>query len=1172
MKFSAISIGARSRSRLLKKTLLVMKLTTFLLLIALVQASARGYSQKITLHEKATPLANVLQSIKSQTGYVFISNNFDLESINISVNVKDATLEEALQSCFKNLPLNFKIVEKTVVIEQKELSLLDKLKSAIGYTPPVSVTGIVVGADGKPLPSVSVKQKGVGLLTVTNGQGRFTLAEVTEGEVIQFSMIGYETFEGIVRKVNGVYTVVSTDKKNEDRLDVNLDHGIFAQVTLKIAVNELQEIKIGYGTTSRERNTGSVVMITAKDIENQPVMNPLLALRGQVPGLVITPSGGFASSPVKIQIRGRNNINTLVSADPLILIDGMPITTLNLDNVDQSKGANALPDLTRYVLGTIGNTPAGGESPLFGLNPRDIESITVLKDADATAIYGSRGANGVILITTKKNKSRVTDFNANYSQGFNKVTRHYNMMNTSQYIAMRKEALKNDGLALNKDNAPDLLVWDTTRNVDWQKELWGGLGRVTNVSTTLSGGSDNTGFRISGNYSEQKGILTVSGGSRAGNLAFSLDHHTKDNKLAVSLSSVFTATGTDQVNTGALAATLPPDAPPIYNKQGGLNFLEWESPGFQLYGDYPFATLFQKTATTGNNLNSNLNLSYRPFKGFEAKVSLGYRMSQDKVQSENPLIAQDPTSFNKPSASAVFTNTSANGWIIEPQLNYEKDLGKGNLTVLLGGSVQSNAQGYNVQAGTGYNNDDLLKSIVNAAHINAYDAYGQYKYSGVFARVNYDYDRRYVLNLSGRRDGSSRFGPGNQFGNFGSIGAAWIISNEKWYEKIVPSFVTFAKLRASYGVTGSDGVSDYQYISRWATGNIGSQYPGYGDVDRPIVSQQAVNQQFHWQANKSLNEGLEMDFLPNSLITLDIQYYRNRCNNQLLQYPTPTFTGFPSVTENWPATVQNSGWEFNLTAKVITSKDFNWTVNSNISFNKNLLLDYPNIQNTPYYSRYLVGRSLSTQYLYHYLGVSPLNGTYVVEDYNKDGVISNGGTNYAPLSVQTDNRLAVDMAPKFTGGFGSQFMYKSFSVGLLFDFVKQKGKNAFVTSGIPGQILFNAPAELINNHWQKPGDIATYQTYSTGTAQNSVIQNLSYFQLSDGVYTDASFLRLSNVALSYTFPKKWSEKIKMKNCNLFANGENLFVFTKYKGVDPELQDFTRMPQAKVFTVGLSCTF
>jgi hypothetical protein len=236
-------------------------------------------------------------------------------------------------------------------------------------------------------------------------------------------------------------------------------------------------------------------------------------------------------------------------------------------------------------------------------------------------------------------------------------------------------------------------------------------------------------------------------------------------------------------------------------------------------------------------------------------------------------------------------------------------------------------------------------------------------------------------------------------------------------------------------------------------------------------------------------------------------------------------------------------------------------------------LSYPNIQNTPYYTKLLVGQSLSTVYVYHYLGVSPLNGSYSIQDYNHDGVITPGGLNYAPLSIQNDNNIAIQLNPKYTGGINTQFTYKGVYVSMLFDFVKQIGRNAFVSNGDPGTILFNQPEELVNNHWQKPGDVKPYRSYSTGTVQESgAVENSLNFNASDGVYTDASFIRLSSLNVAYSLPKFISKKLGMKNCSLFVDAENVFVLTKYKGVDPEIQNFNVMPQSKVFTAGLSFTY
>jgi len=1146
--------GLSSESRTLTKTRLIMRLIAVLPTIVLLNVHASGMGQSVTLSGKNVPMKKVLSSVEKQTGYfVFYDAELLSDAKPVSVEAKGMPLERFLDEIVRDQPFTYRIANKTISLVWRRMAADAPAVTA----PPIVledrpvlalISGTVRGPDGRLQAGVSVMVKKTKKGTTTDRNGSFVIA-AKQGDILVFSCIGFATQEIAVGKETSL-----------------------GEIRMKAAVNELDKtVVIGYGTTSKRLNTGSVSTVDAADLEKQPVMNVLLALRGLVPGLVVTPTSGYASSPVKMLIRGRNNINTLVSSDPLVLIDGMPITTLNLDGTDQSNGANILPNLLRYG---IGNTPTGGESPLFGLNPKDIESISVLKDADATAIYGSRGANGVILITTKRSRTRTTDYNVNVSEGISKVLRHYALTDVHQYVAMRREALMNDGYPVNEEFAPDLTVWDTTRNVDWQKALWGGTGKVTNVSTGISAGSGNTSFRLNGNFGRQTEILTISGGSQAINLAMSLDHHTNDGKFITSFSSVYTNGSTSEVAQSGQPMTLPPDAPPMYDSKGGLNYAAWAAAGLQLEGQFPFGSLLQRTKTNTNTLNTNLTLNYRPIKGLEAKVSIGYRSSQNLTQSTNPIAAQNPfNSYNPPTGTATFTGVESTGWIIEPQLNYALDhAGPGRLTILLGGSDQYSTSRYNVENGTGYTNDILLRSIINAPIIAAYDAYGQYKYAGVFGRVNYDIDNKYILNINGRRDGSSRFGPGKQFGNFGSVGGAWILSDEKWFQRILPSYVSFFKLRASYGVTGSDGVADYQYLTQWASGTISGLFPGYGGIARPLESQNAVNQNFHWQANKQLNEGLEIGFLDESRITLVLEHYLNSCSNQLLSYPTAAFTGFTKVTANWTADVHNEGWELTLNGKIIDQKDFTWGANMNISINKNKLASYPNIQNTPYYTTYLVGKSLSEAYLYHYLGVDPLTGQYAVEDMNHDGAISSGQGNYPPMSPANDNRVAINLAPKFTGGMTTNFTYKGMGLSLLFDFVRQMGKNAYYSIGLPGQALNNVPLEVYYNHWQKPGDHKQFAKFASGNSFNyGFITGAINFGASDGVYSDASFIRLSNLSFFYNLPAKTAKRMGMKGCNFYINTQNPFIFTKYKGVDPDLQSFA-MPQPKIITGGVSLNF
>src|SRR5258708_5258684 len=294
-----------------------------------------------------------------------------------------------------------------------------------------------------------------------------------------------------------------------------------------------------------------------------PLTRPTVA--GRVAGLVITSSSGYASSPVKVEIRGRNTINPGFTSDPLYIIDGVPLTVLEVGGQSTNQYGS-----TGFIQnGTF--TATGGQSPFFSLNPADIESIEVLKDADATAIYGSRGANGVILITTKKGKAGKTTFSLNLTQGMSEVTRHWAMLNTPQYLQMRREAFKNDGITPTLGNAPDLLLWDTTRNTNWQDQLWGGMGQVTNLQTALSGGDDRTVFRIGAGYSRQTEILTHSGANQRASVSFNLNHHSLDQKFSVSLTTNFSYALVNTLYTPSAVSTAP-DAPPIYNSAGGLNY------------------------------------------------------------------------------------------------------------------------------------------------------------------------------------------------------------------------------------------------------------------------------------------------------------------------------------------------------------------------------------------------------------------------------------------------------------------------------------------------------------------------------------------------------------------------------------------------------------------------
>lgn len=1108
----------------LPKLARVMRLTAFILLAGCLEVTAAGYSQTVTLSVKGEPLERVFREIQTQTGFTFVYYKEDLQKAKpVDLQVSDAPIEDALAACFRDQPFTYTIVDKYVVVKQK--ILIDNTQKEI--SPPGDIIGNVTDSSGVPMENVNITVKRTGYGTITDARGNFVLHNVEGNDVLVFSYVGF------------------------DNLSISVKGRSNIHLKMRPATSMLDEAVVqAYGHTSQRLATGNIGTVTAKEIETQPVMNPLLTLEGRVAGLVVSPASGYASSPVRVEIRGRNSINGTFTSDPLYVIDGVPLTVLDI-----SPGGTIGAPQAHVSTGFIQNGlqgPAGGQSPFFSLNPSDIESVEILKDADATAIYGSRGANGVILVTTKKGKVGKTHFNLNVYQGMSEVTRHWDMLNTTQYLAMRREAFKNAGIIPTTANAPDLLVWDTTQNTDWQQYLWGGMGKNTDIQSSLLGGDSKTQFRISATYNHQVDILTASGANQRGALSFNLTHHSIDQRFGISFTTNYSYA---QINAISIpgAVTLPPDAPPVYNSKGALNFLGWAPASNQ----FPFGPLLNPYTSNTNFLTTNLTLNLQICKGLNFTTSIGYNNSQVNQTQLTTIASQNPTINPKGSIRVGYNRN--NNWIVEPQLNYNTFLGKGKLDILFGGTAQSAlTDGINIP-GSGYTNDALLRSIANAPISSTpSEFYGEYKYAAMFGRINYNWENKYILNLNGRRDGSSRFGPGKQFGNFGSIGAAWIISEENWLNKYLPAIISFIKLRGSYGITGSDAIGDYQYLSQWSPNGL----PTYDGVS-PLTSIHIPNPDFHWQVNRKSEGGIAVGLL-HDRINLEAVYYQNRCNNQLTQIPIPDLTGFSSVTANWPADVQNSGWEFLINSKIVNHKFFTWSINFNIAFNKNILLAFPNIESTPYYSQYKVGQPLSTVYLLHYIGVDPQTGQYAFQDRNKDGKITYNTS--IPPGTGNDDRYGYNISPKFTGGGGTSFTYKNWSLNAFFTGRKQLGQNAF--AAVIAGSMANIPTVVYNNSWHNVGDKSIY----SGFTVKSTTSNNNFLTFSDGTYSDASFIRLQNLSLSYSLPERLAKKAGMQNCSLYMNAQNVFVITSYKGIDPEAQNFGLLPPAKIYVFGISIGF
>lgn len=1102
--------------RNIQRTLRIMKLTAFFLLIGCLQLSARGFSQSVTLAVKNMPVENVLSEIKRQTGYDFFYDVTDLQGAEkVTLNLKQVSLESALDACFREQPFTFayKIVGHTVNIYKREESPGEETIKSLVI---VKAQGIVYNESGQPLSAANIMDKETGHGTITNVKGEFELTEVPINSTLIISYIGYTPQ---IKKVKDATTIL---------------------VYMSLAKNELDKVVIqAYGTTTERLNTGNIATVTAAQIERQPVMNPLEALQGQVPGVVVQETSGYASAPFKVEIRGRSAIDPSLPSDPLYIVDGVPLTSLN-----SPVGGN-------YADGSTGVTengfvgPASGQSPFFSLNPADIESITVLKDADATAIYGSRGANGVILVTTKKGKPGKTKLTANVYNGESEVTQHYSLLNTPQYLTMRHEAFTNDGIIPNTSNAYDLLVWDTTRNTDWQKYFLGGIGKVTDVEISLDGGDKLTTFRVAGSYHRQSSILHYSGADQRGSVQFNLSHRSADQRLNLSFTSYYSYAQSNLINF-PFSLLLPPDAPPILNADGSLNFTGWEPSG--TVGN--FGTIFDPyTAKTGF-LNSVINLDFEILKGLKLSARLGYSTTHQSQTEIQPIISQNP--LRNPTGSAEFGSNDNSNVIVEPNIEYNRIVGRGKLNVFAGASTQSVEQSGINTYGNGYANDHLLGSISNAPTVSSSDISLQYKYAAAFGRINYNWADKYIINLSARRDGSSRFGSGRQYGNFWSVGAAWIFTEENWLKNHL-AFLSFGKVRGSYGLTGSDDIPDYEYVSRWS--NSG-QIPYESGV--PVyIPLQLENPGLHWQTNRKLEVAADLGFLKDR-ITMEVVWYRNRCSDQLLSYPEPIMTGFSSIEENLPATVENSGVEGTIRATLIDTKKFQWTLNFNIGANYNKLLAYPGLAQSDYANVYYLGKPLNLTALLHYTGVDPLTGLYTFLDKNKDGVVEYGG------NVNTNDEFLHDLSVRPDGGLGTEFRYDNFQLDAFFNFRRQFIPSA--SFGVPGVVADNESTAALDR-WQKPGDKAQFAKYTT---RGSI--TYGEYTSSDAYYSDGSYIRLRNLSLSYSLKSTWAKKEGLEGSMLYIRGQNLFVLSKYNGIDPDTPGMGVLPPAKTITFGIQVHF
>jgi len=1097
-----------------------MKLTIIFMTTVMLHVSASGFSQKLNYSQKSTTINKVFKEVEKQTNYrILYTTNTLNDAVKINVNFKNASIEQVIEYVLKDQSLTYSIEHNTVLIKKQEQSLLDKIGSVFTSS---RFNGRIVEENNQPLAGATVMVKGTKKYVLTTSTGSFVL-DLNENDVLVISYIGYETRE--FRITSGI-----------------LQSGVASLLDIKLtpSASALDQVQvIGYGTTTKRYNTGSVSSITAQEIGKQTVENPLLAMQGRISGVQVTQDNGLPGAGVRMNIRGAFTTISSAGFIPLYVIDGVPFTLFN----GQTPATDNL-----NANGFSGSN--GAISPFSVIAPEDIERIDVLKDADATAIYGSKGSNGVVLITTKKGGKGKTAFNFNVNTGVSNVANYIPMMNAQEYLAMRKAAFAKSGVTPTTANALDLTVWDQNAETDWQKYFIGHTAYTTNATGSVSGGNAQNSFLLSSTYRKQGTVYGGDFGATTFSGRLSAGHKSLNGKFSID-GSVNYSYMQNLLPTTDLASiyTLAPNYP-LYNANGSVN---WTSTS-------PLSYNPKTTDAQTSNLISNVNLAYKLLSNLTLKANLGYSTTRLKQQQINPASSQNPQTTQ--TSTLRYADNDNSNYIIEPQAVYTTKIGEGTFEALAGTTFQkTDASGISL-TGTGFTNENLINSLLGAATVvtNA-NANSIYKYNAVFGRLNYNWKGKYIVDGTFRRDGSSRFGKNNKFGNFGAMGASWIFTEEDFMKDL--TFLSFGKLRASYGITGNDQIPNYLYMATYSTSGGNYNYDGSGVISPGNIE----NPDLKWESNKKLDVAVELGFLKDRIL-FKADYYRNRVSNLLNYLTLPSQVGTTGYTSNLDATVQTKGFEFELTTVNIASGDFRWTTNLNLTISRNKLLSYANLATSSYASTYIIGQPTDIRKFYEYNGVNPTTGLATYKDLNGDGIID-----------FTNDRSVGYYGHPYYGGMNNSISYKSFSLDFMFQYNHRYGVlNPTLTSS-PAGINYTNQSTALVDRWNAVGDVATFPAASTVTDPS--YSNLTSSNVNWG---DASYLKLKTVSLNYTFPKQLVSKLKLSNLSAYVQGQNIYTWAKQKYVyDPDSTvpgtgsalgtgQYIAIPQVRTIVIGLKCSF
>jgi TonB-linked SusC/RagA family outer membrane protein len=996
-----------------------------------------------------------------------------------------------------------------------------------------TVNGNVASADkGTPLANVTVLLKGSNARTTTDANGHFSIQVPGNNAVLLFYLVDYSTRELPVG-----------DKSTLD-------------VALELKNEHLGEVVVvGYGTVKKSDVTGAVVSLKAKDLTPGANINVEQTLQGRASGVQVYQKSGEPGSAMSVKIRGASSITA--GNDPLYVIDGMPV--------------NNLAPVTGSGAGFVA-TP-NPRNPLNSLNPADIESIEILKDASATAIYGSRGSNGVVMITTKKGKSGKLNVNYSAYYGVQKASNSLEMLTGQQYKEVLNAIIDAGGGVASERVTNDPV------NVDWQKELYRSAS-VQSHDLSFSGGKDNTRFYASLGYFNQEGVLQNSSVKRytarlnlensvAQKYAFGINFNTsyiRDNYNSVGI-------GVNENGSALYAAINYDPSYPVYNPDGSYN----RSP-YMTTIDHPLIL------AKGQYANSDGFRTFGTIYGeyfFIPGLSLKLKGAGDVNITQRNTWLDPSTILGSPTGGIASINTgNVNYYMGEATVNYKKDFGKDHALNAVAGSTYehfgSNSFGGN---GRGYALPDLTYNAIgtgNSTLNQIGSGRASTKIISFLGRVNYTFKDRYLLTASFRADGSSRFGSNNRFGYFPSAALAWKMHEESFLKDV--SFIDELKLRVSYGVIGNQNIANYLYITTFSGGGDavfgGSRYTS-------LAPSRVANPDLKWEAAKQADIGVDFALFDNRL-TGSVEYYDRRTSDLLLDLPQPLSTGFGVKTQNI-GRMENTGIDLHLAGDVFrSSHGFNWNIGAVLSTVKNEVLSLGPLSQiltggAGFISNASIirpGASLGSYYGYEVLGVWQSH-----DDFSTAPVgVKPGDLKFRDVDgnkqINADDRVILGKSlPDFTYGITNTFSFKGVSLSVFLEGAQGASllNNAAIDSYFPVSFRRNKLAKPYLNRWTPENPTNEYPSFVNPTSQGQQTVNSRTVE-------DASYLRLQSVRLSYDF--NLHNKV-IKGLQAYVTGQNLFTITNYSGIDPAVNsigddilkiDYSSYPMTRSFLFGINVQF